>query len=99
MMINSTKKALELAGLEKEDIDLYIPHQANKRIIEAIAGFFEVDINKVYITVDKYANISSATIPIALYDALSDRTIIKKKKVLLTAFGAGYTYGAMVLQF
>ncbi|MCX8059035.1 MAG: ketoacyl-ACP synthase III [Spirochaetes bacterium] len=98
-MIIATEKALQKAGLNKSDIDLYIPHQANKRIIEAVANFFEVDVNKVFITVDKYANISSATIPIALYDAIEQKAIKKGDKVLLTAFGAGFTYGASIIKF
>jgi 3-oxoacyl-[acyl-carrier-protein] synthase-3 len=98
MMIKATKEALERANLKKEDIDLFIPHQANIRIIEAIAKYFEIDKEKVYITVDKYANISAATIPIALYDAEKNGKIKKGMKVLLTAFGAGFTFGAMVLE-
>ncbi len=98
MMINATKIALEKANLEKEDIDLFIPHQANIRIIEAIAKYFEIDKEKVYITVDKYANISAATIPIALYDAKKNGKLKKGMKVLLTAFGAGFTFGAMIIE-
>jgi len=98
-MIYATEKVLEKVGLTKHHIDLYIPHQANKRIIEAISNFFEIDSSKVFITVDKYANISSATIPIALYDALYGNYIKEGDKVLLTAFGAGFTYGASILQF
>lgn len=98
-MIYSTEKVLEKANLTKNDIDLYIPHQANKRIIEAVANFFEVDVSKVYITVDKYANISSVTIPIALYDAIEEGIVKSGSKVLLTAFGAGFTYGAAIVKF
>lgn len=98
MMIKATKEALARANLNKEDIDLFIPHQANIRIIEAIAKYFEIDKNKVYITVDKYANISAATIPIALYDAQKNGVLKKGMKILLTAFGAGFTFGAMVLE-
>lgn len=98
MMIKSIKEALQKANLKKEDIDLFIPHQANIRIIEAIAKYLELDKEKVYITVDKYANISAATIPIALYDAEKNGVIKKGMKVLLTAFGAGFTFGAIILQ-
>lgn len=98
MMIKATDEALKRANLKKEDIDLFIPHQANIRIIEAIAKYFEIDKDKVYITVDKYANISAATIPIALYDAQKNGKIKKGMKVLLTAFGAGFTFGAMILE-
>ncbi len=99
MMIKATENALDRANLKKEDIDLFIPHQANKRIIEAIANFFEIDTAKVYVGVDKYGNTSSSTIPLSLYDCINDGTIKEGNKVLLTAFGAGYTYGAIVLQF
>ncbi len=98
MMIKSTQEALAKANLKKEDIDLFIPHQANVRIIEAIAKYFEIEMGKVHITVDKYANISAATIPIALYDALKSGKLKKGMKVLLTAFGAGFTFGAMVIE-
>jgi 3-oxoacyl-[acyl-carrier-protein] synthase-3 len=99
MMISSTKEALTRANLNKEDIDLFIPHQANIRIIQTITKYFEIEQSKVHITVDKYANISSATIPIALYDAMACGKIKSGTKVLLTAFGAGFTYGAMVIRF
>lgn len=98
-MITSIKNVLESSKLKKDDIDLYIPHQANKRIIDAIANFFEIDNSKVYVTVDKYANISSATIPVAIYDAIKDGKIKKGSKVVLTAFGAGFTWGAVLIQF
>ncbi len=98
MMIKATKAALEKANLNKEDIDLYIPHQANIRIIETIAKYFEISKDKVYITVDKYANISAATIPIALYDAEKNGRLKKGMKVLLTAFGAGFTFGAIIIE-
>jgi len=99
MMISSTKEALARANLNKEDIDLFIPHQANIRIIQTITKYFEIEQSKVHITVDKYANISSATIPTALYDAMACGKIKSGTKVLLTAFGAGFTYGAMVIRF
>lgn len=98
MMISATKEALKRANLTKEDIDLFIPHQANMRIIEAIAKYFEISMDKVYVTVNKYANISAATIPIALYDAQKNGVLKKGMKVLLTAFGAGFTFGAMIIE-
>lgn len=98
MMISATKETLKRANLTKEDIDLFIPHQANMRIIEAIAKYFEISMDKVYVTVNKYANISAATIPIALYDAQKNGVLKKGMKVLLTAFGAGFTFGAMIIE-
>lgn len=99
MMIESIKEGLARAELRKEDINLYIPHQANRRIIDAIGHFFQLDPEKVYVTVDKYANSSSATIPVSLYDALRDGSIQKGSKVLLCSFGAGFTWGSMVVEF
>ena len=98
-MIFSIEQILNKLNINKEEIDLYIPHQANKRIIDAIASFFEIDPKKVYITVDKYANVSSATIPIALFDAFEEGRIKQGSKVIITAFGAGFTWGAQLIQF
>lgn len=99
MMIESLKEGLARAELQKDDISLFIPHQANRRIIDAIAHFFKLDPAKVYITVDKYANSSSATVPVALYDAWREGVIKNDDKVLLCAFGAGFTWGSLVLEF
>ncbi|PMP78073.1 MAG: 3-oxoacyl-ACP synthase [Sulfurihydrogenibium sp.] len=92
-------KALAKAGITKEDIKLIIPHQANVRIIDALAEKLEVDRDKVYINIQKYGNTSAASIPIAMYEAYKEGKINRGDYILLTAFGAGLTWGAIVLKF
>jgi 3-oxoacyl-[acyl-carrier-protein] synthase-3 len=92
-------KALAKAGITKEDIKLIIPHQANVRIIDALAEKLEVDRDKVYVNIQKYGNTSAASIPIAMYEAYKEGKINRGDYILLTAFGAGLTWGAIVLKF
>ncbi|HKK94558.1 MAG TPA: beta-ketoacyl-ACP synthase III [Longimicrobiales bacterium] len=98
-MAQACDEALERAGLTGDDIDLMIPHQANIRIIESTAKYAGIPMEKVYVNVDRYGNMSSASIPIALDEALEDGTIQPGMKVLSATFGAGLTWGAMVWQF
>ena len=97
-MALSVNKAQELAGLTDNDIDLYIPHQANLRIIEAVAKKAGVTKEKVYINVHKYGNMSAATTIIALDEAIQEGRIKKGDLVELVAFGAGLTWGACILK-
>ena len=99
MMERTTQKALEDAGLTKEDVDWVIPHQANLRIIRAFADRYEVPMEKVIVNVDRYGNTSTASIPIALSEAVADGRIKPGQIVVLNAFGAGVTYGAVVLRW
>ncbi|PMP61870.1 MAG: 3-oxoacyl-ACP synthase [Sulfurihydrogenibium sp.] len=92
-------KALAKAGITKEDIKLIIPHQANVRIIDALAEKLEVDRDRVYVNIQKYGNTSAASIPIAMYEAYKEGKINRGDYILLTAFGAGLTWGAIVLKF
>ena len=85
--------------LSIQDIDLFIPHQANMRIIEALAKKLECPLHKVYVNVDKYGNTSAASVGIALSEAASLGQISSGSKVLLVSFGAGLTWGATLLQF
>jgi 3-oxoacyl-[acyl-carrier-protein] synthase-3 len=76
-----------------------IPHQANIRIIEAAARYAGIPMEKVYVNVDRYGNMSSSTIPIALDEALEEGRVQPGSYVLSAAFGAGFTWGAMVWRF
>lgn len=96
-MESSSKECIDKAGLTKNDIRWLIPHQANIRIIEAISKRFEVPKDRVVITVDKYGNTSGSTIGIALDELVRDNKVDSGDTILLTAFGAGLTWGSMVL--
>ena len=97
-MALAVNKAQELAGLTDNDINLYIPHQANLRIIDAVAKKAGVTKEKVYINVHKYGNMSAATTIIALDEAVQEGKIKKGDLVELVAFGAGLTWGACILK-
>ena len=97
-MALAVNKAQELAGLTDNDINLYIPHQANLRIIEAVAKKAGVTKEKVYINVHKYGNMSAATTIVALDEAFREGKIKKGDLVELVAFGAGLTWGACILK-
>lgn len=97
-MALAVNKAQELAGLTDKDINLYIPHQANLRIIEAVAKKANVTKEKVYINVHKYGNMSAATTIVALDEAFREGKIKKGDLVELVAFGAGLTWGACILK-
>lgn len=90
-------KSLEKAGLKEEDIHYLIPHQANMRIIEALAKRFQLPIDRVYLTIHKYGNTSASSIGIALDEFLRNKECESGQHLLLTAFGAGLTWGACVL--
>ena len=92
-------KSIELAGLKSDDISLYIPHQANIRIIEATIKRAKIPVEKTLINIDKIANISSATIPIALDQANKQGRIKPGDNVLMSAFGAGFTWAGAVVRF
>ncbi len=94
----SVTKAQELVGLTDKDIDLYIPHQANLRIIEAVAKKAGIAREKVYINVHKYGNMSAATTIVALDEAYQEGRVKKGNLVELVAFGAGLTWGACILK-
>lgn len=98
-MAEASSKALEGAGITGEDVDLMVPHQANIRIIEATAKYANIPMEKVYVNVDRYGNMSSASIPVALDEALEEGRIKPGMRVLTATFGAGLTWGAMVWQF
>ncbi|MHB9096046.1 MAG: beta-ketoacyl-ACP synthase III, partial [Eubacteriales bacterium] len=92
-------KAIESAGLQKNDIDCFIPHQANIRIIDAAAKRLDLPKDKVFVNVQKYGNTSAASIPVALHEAFLEGKIKKGEKVVLVGFGAGLTWGASVIKW
>ena len=93
-MAESASSALQQSGLTPDDVDLMIPHQANIRIIEATARYANVPMDRVFVNVDRYGNMSSATIPVAMDEALEEGRLHGDMNVLLVAFGAGLTWGA-----
>ncbi len=90
---------LERNGLDMADVDLFIPHQANLRIIEAVGERLHVPADKVFVNVDLHGNTSAASIPLALDEALSQGVIRPGMTVLLATFGGGLTWGGALLQF
>ncbi len=97
-MVESAKRVLEKASLKAEDISLLIPHQANLRIINAVAQRLNIPQEKVFVNLDKYGNTSAASIPIALDEALRQGKLKKGDLVLLVAFGGGFTWGSCVIK-
>lgn len=96
---NSFNLAAEKIGVTKEDIDWFIPHQANIRIIETAAKKLGVSMDKFVVTLDHYGNTSSASIPLALDEAIRKGTIKRGDKIALIGFGAGLTYGGIVMEY
>ncbi len=97
-METASDKAMKLAGIDSSDIDFFIPHQANYRIIEAIRKRMDFPEQKVSVNLDRYGNTSSASIPIALNEAIHEGRVCKGSTLLLAAFGAGFTWGSCVVR-
>jgi len=98
-LVDAARNVIQKAQIRPEDIDLFIPHQANLRIINATATRIGVPMEKVFINVNKYGNTSAATIPIGLDEALRAGRIKKGNLILLDAFGGGLTWGACLLRW
>jgi 3-oxoacyl-[acyl-carrier-protein] synthase-3 len=98
-MADACDEALARAGLTSADVDLMIPHQANIRIIEATAKHAGLPMDKVYVNVDRYGNTSAASIAIALDEAVRTGRLRPGHRVMLVAFGAGFTWASMVIQW
>lgn len=99
VMGEAAKEALDHAGLSTDDIDCLIPHQANIRIIQSAAKRLKVPMDKVVVNVDKYGNTSSASIPIALEEAIKSGQIKNGDNVVLAGFGAGLTWAGCVVKW
>jgi 3-oxoacyl-[acyl-carrier-protein] synthase-3 len=95
----STLEAVERAGLELDDIGLFVFHQANARILAAVGERLGLESDRVIDCIDRYGNTSSGTLPIALADARERGMLEPGMNVLLAAFGAGFTWGAGVIQW
>lgn len=93
------QSVLERNGLTAADVDLFVPHQANLRIIEAVGSRLGIEEKQLFLNVQKYGNTSAASIPIALGEALDEGRLRKGMTVLATSFGGGLTYGAVLLRF
>jgi 3-oxoacyl-[acyl-carrier-protein] synthase-3 len=90
---------MEQRGLSAEDIGLVVPHQANLRIIESVAKYAGVPMEKVMLTVQKYGNMSAATVPVALVEALEEGRVKPHSWLLMPAFGGGLTYCSLLVKW
>jgi 3-oxoacyl-[acyl-carrier-protein] synthase-3 len=99
VLVNSATKLLDQLGLTVADIDLYVPHQANVRIIKHAVERLGIPEEKVVVNVDRYGNTSSGSIPLALAEAVRDRRVDRGDIVLMTGMGAGLTWGSGVIEW
>lgn len=99
IMGETAERAVEKAGLSKEDIDYLVPHQANTRIIDSAVKRLGISPDKVYINADVYGNMSAASIPVALTEAVGKGLVKKGDNLVLVGFGAGLTWGSCVIKW
>jgi 3-oxoacyl-[acyl-carrier-protein] synthase III len=99
ILVQSAEDVLEQCGLSIEDVDVYVPHQANMRIIDHATRKLGVPSDRVVINVDRYGNTSSGSIPLALADAAADGRLKPGKLVLMTGMGAGLTWGSALIRW
>ncbi|HYN90003.1 MAG TPA: beta-ketoacyl-ACP synthase III [Ardenticatenaceae bacterium] len=95
----AAERAVAKAGLAPEDIDLFIPHQANVRIIEAAAKHLKLPMEKVYVNIHRYGNTSAASIPVAWCEAIEEGRLRPGDRVVMVGFGGGLSWGAVVAQW
>src|SRR4051812_1266485 len=98
-MTDACERVMRQAGVTGDQIDLVIPHQANLRIIEAVAKYAGVPMDRVIVTVHKYGNMSAATVPVSLVDALQHGRVRPGSLLLMPGFGGGLTYGALLVRW
>jgi len=98
-MAEASQKVLADHGLSADAIDLVVPHQANLRIIESVAKYSGIPMEKVMVTVHKYGNMSAATVPVALVEALEDGRVNPGATILMPAFGGGLTYCSLLVKW
>jgi 3-oxoacyl-[acyl-carrier-protein] synthase-3 len=98
-MATTALTAIRKAGLEPDDIKLFIPHQANIRIVEAVAKGLNLPMDRMYVNLDRYGNTSAASVPIALAEAVNEGRLKVGDRVVLVAFGAGFTSGAVAIEW
>ncbi len=99
MITDVIQDAFKATGTSAADIDWFVPHQANKRIIDGSAHKLGISPDKVVVTVDRHGNTSAASIPLALADAVADRRIKRGNLILLEAMGGGFTWGSALLRW
>ena len=99
VMARAAREAAEQAGISVEDVALFIPHQANKRIIQSAAKALRLPLERFYMNLERYGNTSTASIPIALCEAIEAGRLKRDDYLLLVGFGAGLTWGATVVQW
>jgi len=99
VVVDSAEKAMALAGVTPDQISLVVPHQANIRIIQAVCQRLGIDMERAVITLDRYGNTSSASIPLAYYDALKNGRVKSGEYALMTGFGAGMTWASAVMKW
>lgn len=98
-MSDASVRVLKERGLTADQVDLVVPHQANLRIIEAVAKYAGVSMDKVIVTVQKYGNMSAATVPVALVEALESGRVTPGCNILIPAFGGGLTFSAQLVKW
>jgi len=99
IMGNAAEEAIEKAGISKADIDLLVPHQANIRIIQSSLNRLELTEDKALVNIDKYGNMSAASIPVALAEAVEQKRISSGDTLCLVGFGGGLTWGSTVIKW
>ena len=92
------RESCEKSGLEPAQIDWWIFHQANLRIIDSVLKRLQVDSSKTFVNLDKYGNTSAASVFLAFHEAYAEGKLAPSQKVLITSFGAGMTYGDIILE-
>jgi 3-oxoacyl-[acyl-carrier-protein] synthase-3 len=98
-MSSASKRVLEEAGVAADDVGLVVPHQANLRIIESVAKYAGIPMERVMLTVEKYGNMSAATVPVALVEALEEGRVQPGSWLLMPAFGGGLTYCSLLVRW
>jgi 3-oxoacyl-[acyl-carrier-protein] synthase-3 len=98
-MSEAAEEALKKAGLKKDDIDVFLPHQANLRIIEAVGERLKIPPEKVYINIERYGNMSVACIPVAIHELRQHKKLKPGTVMVLDAFGSGFTWASIVYRW
>lgn len=98
-MVDAARRAIDAAGLSLSDINLFIPHQANYRIIQTMTRFLHLGEDRVFINIQRYGNTVSASIPIALCEAMDQGRIREGDRIALVSFGTGFTWGGVVIHW
>lgn len=97
-LVQGVEESLKIAGVDIKDVDWYVPHQANLRIIDSVAKKLEIDMDKVVVTVDHHGNTSAASIPLALAESFEAGKFKKGDLIAISAMGAGFTWGGIVIR-